>query len=82
MEEKDDIEMNGGIKGIDNLLFQLEEEELMVVNGIVGYVNGKVNGVVEGKVEEFLKEIVKDSGVENILVEEKMMIENKFEDIQ
>lgn len=53
----------------------------MVVNGIVGYVNGKVNGVVEGKVEKFLKEIVKDSGVENILVEEKMMIENKFEDI-
>lgn len=80
-EEKDDIEMNGGTKGIDNPLLQLEEEESMAANGTAGHANGKANGVVEGKAEESPKEIAKDSGAENISAEEKTTTENKSEDI-
>lgn len=80
-EEKDDIEMNGGTKGIDNPLLQLEEEESMAANGTAGHANGKANGVVEGKVEESPKEIAKDSGAENISAGEKTTTENKSEDI-
>lgn len=80
-EEKDDIEMNGGTKGIDNPLLQLEEEESMAANGTAGHANRKANGVVEGKAEESPKEIAKDSGAENISAEEKTTTENKSEDI-
>lgn len=73
--------MNGGTKGIDNPLLQLEEEESMAANGTAGHANGKANGVVEGKAEESPKEIAKDSGAENISAEEKTTTENKSEDI-
>lgn len=38
--------MNGGTKGIDNPLLQLEEEE-SAANGSAVLTNGKANGVVE-----------------------------------
>nr|XP_022290781.1 uncharacterized protein LOC111102376 [Crassostrea virginica] len=59
-EEKDDIEMNGGTKGIDNPLLQLEEEESMA-NGTSAQSNGKANGVVEGKAEASTAESGKDA---------------------
>lgn len=61
-EEKDDIEMNGGTKGIDNPLLQLEEEESMA-NGTSAQSNGKANGVVEGKAEASTAESGKDAGI-------------------
>lgn len=77
-EEKDDIEMNGGTKGIDNPLLQLEEEESMAANGTAGHANGKANGVVEGKAEESPTETAKGSGAEEI----STTTENKSEDLQ
>lgn len=79
-EEKDDIEMNGGTKGIDNPLLQLEEES-MAANGTAGHANGKANGVVEGKAEESPTETAKSSGAEEISPEEKSATENKSEDL-
>lgn len=73
--------MNGGTKGIDNPLLQLEEEESMAANGTAGHANGKANGVVEGKVEESPTETAKDSGAEEISPEEKTKTDNKSEDL-
>jgi hypothetical protein len=55
--------MNGGTKGIDNPLLQLEEEE-SAANGSAVLTNGKANGVVEDPASESGKATTVEENVE------------------